>query len=288
MNPMGLAIQAFVKEDTLRVLLDSLLRCEGLEAIDVVFFTDGVVNSRHPDEYAMKLFSVEQRIQEFIDNQSHNFRSVRMSGSSLNLGPCRTCQVLMDQCFRINDFCVLLEDDLVLSADTFLWFDWARNSEVFKRPDIWAVAGESIYFDSRGNHIPREVKVGIRNYAIHNELSRFFTEENFIPSSCFGTSAEKWRQFSMTRGDVRGDVEVCRRCRDENKICIFPVVPRVKDDGMLHDDGFSVLLHSKEGVSEIKSTYLLAEELGEAPTIFVPYGGNRNELYQLTTGGMLS
>ena len=48
---------------------------------------------------------------------------------------------------------------------------------------------------------------------------------------------------------------------DEGRSCIFPIVPRAKDVGMLHDYGVSVTTHTKDGVQALTNPYVLAEDV---------------------------
>jgi hypothetical protein len=53
---------------------------------------------------------------------------------------------------------------------------------------------------------------------------------------------------------------------------------------MLHPDGYSVLLHSRERVQEIKSTYLTTDDLppDEIKGDLVPFTGSDGEIWRRT------
>ena len=88
-----------------------------------------------------------------------------------------------------------------------------------------------------------------------------FTVHDHVPSACFATTYSCWAEFGTTRGAARGDVLLCQRTKDEKRGCVFPIVPRAKDVGMLHDNGFSVTILTKDRVEAITNPYLLAEDL---------------------------
>ena len=92
--------------------------------------------------------------------------------------------------------------------------------------------------------------------------------------------------FSVTRGQPVGDVVLCERCRKEGKKCLFPVVARVKDTGMLHPDGYSVLIHTQANVSSVKNCYLMSGDV--APTADIrpplrPFTGDAGRLFWQST-----
>ena len=64
-----------------------------------------------------------------------------------------------------------------------------------------------------------------------------FVYLDFVPSSCFATTREKWAEFGDTRGTTRGDRAVVDRCLAEKTVCFWPAIARCRDIGML---GYSV------------------------------------------------
>ena len=172
-----------------------------------------------------------------------------------------TCKSALDYAFRNHDFAVLIEDDIVLSSDALLWFDEVRDLGLLETQNNWAAAGESIFFDARGKTISHALVERSMRIVEEQQLINKFTIHDFVPSACFGTTRRWWTEFGYTRGEPRGDVSLCRRTKDEGRGCVFPVVPRAKDVGMLHDYGFSVTIHTKEGVQATTNPYLLAEDL---------------------------
>jgi hypothetical protein len=111
---------------------------------------------------------------------------------------------------------------------------------MFLRPNVWAIAGESKFFDAY-RHIPSDSDMSrALELAESGNLIDKFVYLDFLPSSCFATIREKWNQFGKTRGTTNGDRAVLERCRAEGKVCFWPVIARCRDTGMHHPFGYSV------------------------------------------------
>jgi hypothetical protein len=160
-------------------------------------------------------------------------------------------------------FVLFAEDDIVFAPDALGWFRQAAAVGLAEDDSVWAVSGESIFFNARGGQVTPELKSGALSHARFHNLYPTYTYHSFIPSSCFATTDKKWAEFGVTRGQPLGDVDLCNRCADEQKRAVFPIIPRVRDIGMLHKDGFSVTIKGADNVSELKQTYLTSADLAE-------------------------
>jgi tetratricopeptide (TPR) repeat protein len=189
------------------------------------------------------------------------FQSLDYRFNEKNLGPYASCKIALDHAFDKHEFVVLIEDDIVLSADALLWFNGIRNLGLLEHGNNWAIAGQSIFFDARKKAVDQGFVQRVARLAEEQDLAHKFTTHDFVPSSCFATTRRWWAEFGNTRGEPRGDVSLCRRTKEEGRGCVFPIVPRAKDVGMLHDYGYSVTIHTREGVEAITRPYLLAEDL---------------------------
>ncbi len=287
MLPTALVVQCFVKVDTLRGACESLLRCEGIKDLNLIFWSDSPVSSRDEAKFGVLQAGVDAYVRGFIKSEGQRFRSIEYRTNPTNLGAYKTCEIALDHAFKQCAFAILVEDDVIFSRDALLWFDAIRRQRLLDDERYWAIAGESVFFDAREKPVSREWVAAMCKLAVDEELSQYYTAHNFIPSTCFATTAEKWQQFGQTRGEPIGDVTVCKRCADEGRYGIFPVVPRVKDVGMLHEHGYSVLIHSREGVTSIKNTYVMSGDLiaigGDAPNAFQPYEGHAGRLFSAST-----
>lgn len=282
----ALVVQCFIKLDTLAGLCRSLLRCEGRRDVHLIFWRDvpptggdGDVTPNAARDAALAA-EVSAYIDRFIADHGGEFASAVSRANATNLGTCATCEAAIGAAFQIHDFVIFTEDDTVFSSDALLWFAALRSLGVLDEPDVIALAGESIYFDSRGATLPAGYKEAAREAATERNLTGQFVRLNFLPSTCFATTRVQWARFGQLRGQPRGDEDVCALCRDQGLFVIFPVVPRVWDIGMLHADGYSVRMLGTDGVREVKCTYLTADDLPRRRGPPAPYGGSLGRLFE--------
>jgi len=276
----AIVVQCFIKADTLAGLCDSLLACQGTRHFHLIFWLDVPGTGRNTERHQVQNQQVRTYIEAFASTHADRFASVQVLGNAVNLGTCATCAAALDHAFNDHDFVIFTEDDTVFARDALLWFAALNDVGVLSQPDILALAGESIYFDARANALPPGYAAQARAAAAARELTSAYIALNFVPSTCFATTAAKWAQFGAIRGQPRGDEDVCTLCREQNLHCVFPVVARVKDIGMLHADGYSVGIHGVNGVREVKNTYLLADDLPPRQGPPRPFTGNRGRLFE--------
>jgi len=220
------------------------------------------VGGRRESELAPRREAVKSFIDEFsCEIGRSTFASVQVKENSKNLGTCKTCEVAMTYAFESHEFAIFTEDDGIFARDALIWFEKMRDSCLSREPKYWAIAGESIYFNAREKIVDTPLVEAAQRRAHELALFSKFVAHKFVPSTCFATTRDKWREFGQTRGQAMGDEDVCKRCLAEEKFCLFPVVPRVRDIGMLHDLGYSVMIHTKSGVRELKNTYLTSDML---------------------------
>lgn len=284
MSDLCIVVQYYIKLDTLVDLTASILAADGIGDAHLIFWADSIVGSTRAEEYRPKAKRTGDFVDAFIEAHGSKFQSVRHLRNERNLGPCKTCQVALDFALSVHDRVVFTEDDAVFARDSVTWFDNMTRHDDFLSAQIWAVAGESIFFDSKGVAISPAFREAARGFAIERRLVPAYVSLNFVPSTCFATNRRKWREFGATRGQPVGDVDVCDRCRDEQKFTLFPVVPRVSDVGMLHPDGHSVAIHSRENVTSVKSTYLTSDDFNRESAHAAParFTGDEGELWRRT------
>ena len=287
MSSTALVIQCFAKADTLGDLCDSLLRCDNIAGLDLIFWLDSPLASRSEARFTPLHAEVCATLDRFVAAHEARFRSVSRRQNPANLGTCATCRAALDHAFALHPFVVFAEDDVVFARDAFSWFDAIRRLGLLDDPRHWAIAGESVFFNARDKTLPEGWPAAMQHLAAGEGLAAHYVTHNFIPSTCFATTAAHWRRFGVTRGQPLGDVDLCTLCREEDGWCVFPVVPRVKDTGMLHENGYSVLIHTRDGVRERKNTYLMSDALlaPNQPGLagLTPYAGNAGRLFTLST-----
>lgn len=286
MAKAAIVVQNFCKVDTLDALCQSLLKCSSRQEFDLIFWSDSPAGSRKEAEYQSKSVKVKELLQSFCETYGDQFASIAMDGNSVNYGTCKTCEIALNSAFEKHDFVVFSEDDTIFAPDALDWFIAMEQSPSFLDNSVWAIAGESIFFDGQGIVPDEKLVEAAKAYATDQRLWEQFISFDFVPSTCFATNRQKWVQFSATRGQPNGDVDLCQRCREEAKKCLFPIVARVKDVGMLHPDGYSVMIHSKENVASVKTSYLLSGDIVASSPVrpeFRPFDGHPGQLFWRST-----
>jgi hypothetical protein len=232
------------------------------------------------DHYRARNRDVQHTVEAFTRDHGHRFASVTFSRNETNQGTCATCRTALDAAFLIHDFVIFTEDDTIFAKDALLWLATLAEQGVLEQPDVLALAGESIFFDSRTRPVPPAHIAKAHEIAAARELGLYYVRLNFVPSTCFATTRDKWRVFGALRGQPRGDEDVCHLCKEQGLHAVFPVVARVKDIGMLHEDGYSVRVLGKENVPEVKNTYLTSDDLPLPAGKPRPFTGNMGRLYE--------
>jgi len=276
----AIVVQCFIKNDTLVDLCDSLLKCEGKEDFHLIFWSDAVRPGEKYEARKAKNDNVLLYLLKFQNANSNLFASIEIKINTENEGTCKTCQTALNYAFERYDFVVFTEDDTIFSKDALRWGLMLRRQGLLDDDKIIAFAGESIYFDARRNNVEAKFIDTAREQAIERNLAKKYVKLNFLPSTCFFTTREKWALFGPTRGAPRGDEDVCEMCKKDGLYCVFPVVARVKDVGMLHADGYSVNIHGVANVAEVKNTYLLSDDLPDTDDIPELFDGNMGALFE--------
>lgn len=283
MPDFSVVLQPFIKLDTLERQLASIRRCPEKASVRLVLFSDNARGTG--DDYVLKNERVMDSMTEFRSNHGAEFGDVIIHRTDENLGPYATCERAIDFALGFSDFVVFSEDDTLFARDALTWFKRMYESGFLERAENWAIAGESIYFDARDKEPSPEDIERAMAVCIERDYYHQFVPFDFIPSTCFATTRAKWKFFGNERGQPLGDTAVARLCAQQRKCCIFPVVPRVKDIGMLHADGHSVRHLGAEQTRERepKNTYLMSEDLPESATLgdeFRPCVDDLGSLYR--------
>jgi hypothetical protein len=286
MADSAIVVQNFNKPDTLEAVCKSLLECANTNQYDLIFWSDSASGARKETEYSAKCAEVGNLLDSFFTSSRDRFRSITLRRNPSNLGCYKTCQIALDYAFNDHEFVIFSEDDTIFSSDALDWFTAVRSLPAFSDDAVWGIAGESIFFDARRAPLNRGLVEGAKVHAAKHHLWEQFIPLDFIPSTCFATNRRKWAEFAVTRGKVNGDVELCYRCQAERKKCLFPVIARVKDVGMLHPDGYSVSIHTEENVTGVKNCYLMSGDIKVATDLMSalrPFDGDVGLLFWRST-----
>jgi hypothetical protein len=253
----SIAVQAFNKAESVLCTLDSIARSRGSNSHDLFILQDGCSGSNKIEKYRSAWAETNQALKSWISRHRDHFASVRFKSSDQNSGPYQTAEWLVSWALETSTSVIFSEDDVIFECDALEWFERALAHPMFLRPNVWAIAGESRFFDSY-RHVPSntDVRRALEVAQTQNLIDRFVYLD-FLPSSCFATTRDKWAEFGNTRGTTRGDRAVVDRCLAEGKVCFWPVIARCRDTGMHHPLGYSVrwkgLNHTR-----FKSSYVVS------------------------------
>ncbi len=236
----AIAVQAFNKADSVRGTLNSIAQSRGSNNYHLFILQDGCSGSKQTEKYRAAWAETTQAIESWIFRNGDHFASVRFDRSDQNNGPYQTAERLITWALKNSKSAIFSEDDVIFEYDAVEWFERALGHPMFLRPNVWAIAGESRFFDSY-RHVPSnaDVRRALEVAQTQNLIDRFVYLD-FLPSSCFATTRDKWAQFGETRGMINGDRAVVDRCLAEGKFCFWPVIARCRDTGMHHRLGYSV------------------------------------------------
>jgi hypothetical protein len=236
----SIAVQAFNKAESVLGTLDSIAGSSGSDKYRLVILQDACSGSAATEKYRSDWAQTTHVLEAWISRNKHHFVSVRFDRSKENKGPYRTAEQLISRALESSEFVIFSEDDVIFERDGIEWFEKALTHLMFLRPNVWAIAGESRFFDSY-RHSPSESDLSrALELAERSNLIDKFVYLDFVPSSCFATTRDKWAEFGQTRGTTRGDRAVVDRCLAEEKVCFWPVIARCRDTGMHHPLGYSV------------------------------------------------
>jgi hypothetical protein len=236
----AIAVQAFNKADSVLGTLDSIAQSRGSNNYDLFILQDGCSGSNQTEKYRAAWVETTQAVESWIFRKRDHFASVRFDRSDQNNGPYQTAERLITWALKNSKSAIFSEDDVIFEYDAVEWFERALSHPMFLCPNVWAIAGESRFFDSY-RHVPSNTDVcRALDVAQTQNLIDRFVYLDFLPSSCFATTRDKWAEFAETRGMLNGDRAVVDRCLAEGKVCFWPVIARCRDTGMHHPLGYSV------------------------------------------------
>ena len=261
MNRGAICVQAFNKADTVIDTLDSLSRARMCGSFDLIVVQDGLDGNRFRDRYSNEHDATQKAVEGWLAENASAFASAKFIPESLGRGTAGTARVAVNHGFEGHDWVIFSEDDVLFEADALEWFSSLIMHRGFLRENVWAIAGESKYFDSRGGAVSEALVKDALQCARRHRLIARFTYFKWLPSSCFATTIEKWREFEETRGLPRGPKMVNDRCKSEEKFSLWPIIARCRDIGMHHQIGYSMTIHKDPGRIPQKSNYISSGDM---------------------------
>ena len=272
----AIAIQAFNKADSVLGTLESIVRARGSKDYDLFVLQDGFSGSNQTEKYCAAWAETSQALKSWISKNRDHFAAVYFESSDQNNGPYQTAERLIRWALETSNSVVFSEDDVTFEGDAMEWFERALAHPMFLRREVWAIAGESRFFDSY-RHVPSNSDIRRALEVAHTEkLIDRFVYLDFLPSSCFATNRDKWAEFGNTRGTTRGDRAVVDRCLAEGKVCFWPVIGRCRDTGMHHPLGYSVRWKGLHHTA-FKNSYVVSGMLNSAAGNLIELGAAQKD-----------
>jgi hypothetical protein len=259
----AIAIQAFNKAESVLRTLNSIAEARGSNNYDLFILQDGCSGSNQTEKYSAAWAETSHALESWISGNRDHFAAIHFESSDQNNGPYQTAERLIAWALETSKSVIFSEDDLIFECDAMEWFERALIHPMFLQPEVWAIAGESRFFDSY-RHVPSNTDIRRALEVAHTEnLIDRFVYLDFLPSSCFATNRDKWAEFGNTRGTIRGDRAVVDRCLAEGKVCFWPVIGRCRDTGMHHPLGYSVRWKGLQHTA-FKNSYVVSGMLESA------------------------
>ena len=253
----ALALQCFVKADTLAKVLDSFLHLDSSRDFSLVILQDNNIANASGKDRRKEENEVRQLIGSYIPALSEQFFSVELLRNFTNLGTAPSCRRLLDHVARTHDGFLFVEDDCPLDRSALEWTRYHLENNI-RVEGSWFVSCESICFDAADRAVNAETLQLLQKIASHNVLSHAYSHIDFVPSTCFATRTEFWRLCANARSFTRGPESLSILMKQFGKKTIVPIVPRASDIGMKHELGYSVNNLGESNVKENKNVVLMA------------------------------
>lgn len=258
-NNYVIGIQTFVKLDTLKKLVKSLLKCYGIDKYKIIFFIDSINNSLYTNkiDWIEKNNNVKKYLEEIA--LAFNKYNIEIYSSSRNIGCYKACVELIDICMNYSDYIIFLEDDVILGQDALLYYEKVYeqyiNNNIY--PCLEAVCSSTWRQNSTENRLTCLKQDNNLDKTLQS-LETF----NWLHSYEFAITKNIWNKYREIRGSPRGDELLGYEFQKHNKHAILPVIGRSCRIGYNHRDGFSTyygqISKISEDISEIpESDYFL-------------------------------
>ena len=260
-TPITIAVQTFNKADTVIATLQSIRHCDGAGECRLLIVQDGLEGNRLMRRYVSEHRETQIAIEQWLAADDLPFIGIEFRKEHLGRGTAGTARFMIDLAFEKSEEVIFTEDDVIFEKDALHWFCEMLAHEGAASTTIWAIAGESKYFDLKDKVASEEHTASARAIAEDNDFARLYTPVQLMPSSCFATTRAKWAEFAETRGMPRGPMFVVERCRQEEKEVLWPLVARCSDIGMHHERGYSMTLKKSADAVPGKAIYLASGAL---------------------------
>jgi hypothetical protein len=227
-NNKVLAIQCFVKTDTLNLLLKNLSKCYDLENYTVVFLIDSCIEMRYRnrEHWVEENKKVNDIVQNYKENNL-NKKNIILKNTK-NLGCYVTCYNLIEYCMTLSDYVIFLEDDVILAEDALVFYEKTFTDH---RDDerLFSISSASIN----------------ENFSNNKDDLYILQKRPWVNSYEFGINKKVWDKYGYIRGSSpRGDFDFGLACRNNNMYTIGPKISRSCRIGIRHQNSYSAYHHN--------------------------------------------
>lgn len=222
-----LAIQCFVKYDTLKIVLENLLRCYNKEKYTVVFGLDSCQNM--PYQNRSSWLENNKKILELITNykkQKYHKDTIILKNEK-NLGCYQTCYKLINYAMDLSEFVIFIEDDVLLGRDSLIFYE--KAFDIFSNDEkLFAVSSSAVSIHEK------------------KEKNLFKLQKcNWVPSFQFGLCKKVWQKYGKNRGNgPQGDIDFGFDCRNNDMYTLCPKISRSLRIGINHPDSYTGYYHN--------------------------------------------
>ncbi len=258
---IAILVMLFIKDDLLDNLIDKLKAVERINDVHIVFYQDNIVGSKFFNN--QKYFSNFINCQNIARNRVYEFRSAEYVCNNINKGVYQTHYEGMTYCFNNYDYVLFMEDDIMVQKNFLNFFMYFIDNNLLglNENQYQLIGGESIFFHSHSSEFTfsKEKKGLLSSYIINNNITNGYHLVNWCPSSCNIMSKNVWESLKEIKSKPNSDTLINSIVQQRKLKVVMPIIPVCEDIGMLHDKGYSVAIHKKENVQEIKNGILFED-----------------------------
>jgi hypothetical protein len=258
---IAILVMLFIKDDLLEKLIDKLKAVERINDVHIVFYQDNIVRSKFFNN--QKYFINFINCQNIARNRVYEFSSAEYVCNNINKGVYQTYYEAMTYCFNNYDYVVFMEDDIMVQKNFLNFFMYFIDNNLLglNENQYQLIGGESIFFQSHSSDFTfsKEKKDLLSSYIINNNITNGYHLVNWYPSSCSVMSKKVWESLKEIKSKPQTDHLIDSIFKQKKFKVVLPIIPVCEDIGMLHDKGYSVAIHKKENVQEIKNGILFED-----------------------------
>lgn len=241
-----ITVVAFDRFHYFEQCVSALRRARGSDKYFIIINIDGApvdLESYNADGRT-KIVSYSRRLQMLAQQGSgySGFADVLVEESDVTLGVWANKKRAIANGFKLSDFVIIVEDDIVLAQDALLWFEWHVTSGfIFQRPEVAISTCFALMFPYHPNRLVESYDI----LAVHTLglLSKHFVNQMHHPwgwamwRHTWDVIADKWtgQDIDLMRLMIENgwfeSQPMVARC---NNIGAFGVQRRGPNDGTIH------------------------------------------------------